>query len=149
MKTFLFIALLFSLKAKAQVNAVDKAGNIVVALQPSLAGVTGVLPFANGGITGNALTSAATGTISVAMTNKIITVTPSGALTLNATGGTSGQDVFIVVNTSGITSFVVTLGTNFRANGTLATGTVTAKRFILQFIFDGTVWNEVSRTTAL
>ena len=145
----LLIALLFAFKTQAQVNAVDKTGNVIVALPPSLAGVTGVLPFANGGITGSTATSAATGTVSVPMTSKIITITPSGALTLNATGGVSGQEVFFIVNTSGITSFVVTFGTNYRTTATLATGTVTAKRFVLMFVYDGTVWNEVSRTIAM
>lgn len=149
MKVLFFIVILFGFETQAQVNAVDKAGNIVVALQPSLVGVSGVLPFANGGITGVTATSAATGTVSVTMTSKIITVTPSGALTLNATGGVAGQTAYIIVNTSGVTSFVVTFGTNYRTTAVINTGTVTAKRFVVELVYDGTVWNEVSRTVAM
>ena len=55
----------------------------------------------------------------------------------------------LVITTSGASSFVLTFGTAFKTTGTLATGTVTAKVFTINFVYDGTNFNEVSRTTAM
>lgn len=109
-----------------------------------------VLPFVNGGITGSAATSATTGTISVPMTSRIITCVPTGAMTLNATGGIAGQTVTFVFTTSGASSFVVTFGTNFRKTATLATGTTTNRVFAVTFlcIADNGTWVETGRTAA-
>jgi len=79
----------------------------------------------------------------------VITVTPTGATTYNATGGVTGQRVNFVFTTSGGSSFVITFGTNFKTTGTLTTGTSTGKVFVMEFIYDGTNWNEVSRTVAM
>lgn len=65
------------------------------------------------------------------------------------TGAIAGRSYFIRVLTSGTSSFTLTFGANFKSTGTLATGTVTAKVFIVQFLFDGTNFNEVSRTAAM
>lgn len=108
-----------------------------------------VLPFAKGGISGSAATSATTGTITVPMTSSIITVTPTGNMTFNATGGVAGQIVTFSITTSGVTSFVLTFGTNFRKTGTLATGTTSARFFTVTFrCLDGTTWTEIGRTAA-
>lgn len=108
---------------------------------------TGVLPFANGGRAGSAATSATTGTISVSMTTSVITCTPSGNMTLNATGGVVGQITTFSFTTSGTTSFTITFGTNFRKTGTLATGVTSARFFTVSFIcLDGTIWTEIART---
>lgn len=99
---------------------------------------------------GTAPTTATTGTMSVSMTTPQITITPTGACTFNATGGQMNQLCSFVVTTSGATSFVLTFGTNFLAQGTLATGTTTAKKFTLLFQnMNGTIWQEVSRTIAM
>lgn len=101
-------------------------------------------------LSGTAATSATTGTMTVNMTTAQVTITPTGACTFNAgAGGTAGQRVHFVISTSGASSFVLTFGTNYRPNGTLATGTVTAKIFSLLFVSNGTSWIEQSRTTAL
>ncbi len=106
-----------------------------------------VLPFANGGISGAAATSATTGTMTVNMTSSIITITPTGACTFNASGGVAGQTVTFSITTSGVSSFTLTWGTNFRKTGTLATGTTSARFFTVTFIcIDGTIWSEISRT---
>jgi hypothetical protein len=111
--------------------------------------VTGVVPFANGGIGGSAATSATTGTMTVNMTSEVITITPTGACTFNASGGVAGQRVTFLVTTSGTTSFTLTFGTNFKAVSTLATGTTTAKKFCVSFVYVGTTWTEFSRTAAM
>jgi hypothetical protein len=112
--------------------------------------MTGVLPFANGGIGSSAATSATTGTMTVNMTTEIITITPTNACTFNASGGVvAGQKVTFVVTTSGTTSFTLTWGTNFRTTATLATGTTTAKKFLISFLYDGSLWMELARTAAM
>lgn len=103
-----------------------------------------------GNVVGAAATSATTGTMSVTMDTAVKTITPTGACTFNASGGTAGQLITFIVLTSGTSSFVLTWGTNFKAVGTLATGTVTAKRFSVTFrCVDGTLWQEIGRTAAM
>jgi hypothetical protein len=79
------------------------------------------------------------------------TLTPGESETINAvtTGAIPGRTYYLVITTSGTTSMTLTFGTNFKTTGTLATGTTTAKKFVINFIFDGTTFNEVSRTTAM
>lgn len=79
----------------------------------------------------------------------VFTLTPGASLTINAASVVAGQEVAIIVTTSGSSSFTLTFGTNFKTTGTLATGTVSAKIFVIQFISDGTNYIEVSRTTAI
>jgi hypothetical protein len=47
----------------------------------------------------------------------VITITPTGACTFNGTGGKPGARVTFVITTSGASSFVLTWGTNFKADG--------------------------------
>ncbi len=111
--------------------------------------VTGVLPFANGGIGTSAATSATTGIITVNMTTEMVTITPTNACTFNASGGVTGQRATFVITTSGVSSFTLTWGTNYRTTGTLATGTTTAKIFTVSFLCtNGTQWIETGRTAA-
>ncbi len=112
--------------------------------------MTGVLPFANGGIGAGAATSATTGTMTVSMTTAMVTITPTGACTFNASGGVTGQTVTFVVTTSGTSSFVLTFGTNFKSAGTLSTGTTTGKVFTVSFLCTNATptWTETARTTA-
>lgn len=110
--------------------------------------VINALPFANGGIGTAAATSATTGTMTVNMTTEIITITPTGACTFNASGGVTGQRVTFIITTSGVSSFTLTWGTNYKTTATLATGTTTAKKFCVTFLYDGTIWIETNRTAA-
>jgi hypothetical protein len=112
--------------------------------------VTGQLPFANGGSAGSATTSATTGTMTVNMTTSIITITPSGSCTFNASGGLTGQRSTFIITTSGGTSRTLTWNTNYKTTSTLATGTVTGKTFTVSFVcLDGTNWYEEARTIAM
>ncbi len=113
------------------------------------AGLSTPLSFANGGIGSGAATSATTGTMTVSMTTEIITITPTNACTFNASGGVMGQRVTFVITTSGVSSFVLTWGTNYRTTGTLATGTTTAKIFCVTFLYNGSLWLETNRTAAM
>lgn len=111
--------------------------------------LTGVLPFSQGGISGAAPAPATTGTMTINMTASIITITPTGACTFNGSSGVAGQLCTFYVTTSGVSSFVLTWGTNFHTTATLATGTTTAKIFTITFIcLNSTTWTEISRTAA-
>lgn len=79
----------------------------------------------------------------------VYTDTPTGTTTINAASAPAGQPIWLVVTTSGTSSFTITFGTNFKTTGTLATGTVSGKVFTMAFISDGTNFNEVARTVAM
>ena len=77
-------------------------------------------------------------------------LTPTQSCTINAANPIAGQTVRVAITTSGTSSYTVTLGTNFKSQGTLATGTVSAKTFVLTFAcFDGTNFCEIGRTPAM
>lgn len=77
--------------------------------------------------------------------------TPTEATTITPINLAPGQRITIIFLTSGTSSFTVTLGAPFKVTGTLATGTTSAKYFVLDFITNsaGTLLLEVSRTTAM
>jgi len=79
----------------------------------------------------------------------IFSMVPSGDATINAASAPVGAKIYLIITTSGTTSWTITFGTNFKSTGTLATGTVTAKKFVVCFICDGVNFNEESRTTAM
>ena len=92
---------------------------------------------------------ATTGAMTVSMTTDIVTITPTGACTFNASGGTTGRLLTFSITTSGASSFTLTWGTNFRKVGTLATGATTARFFAVTFrCLNGTIWQEIGRTAA-
>lgn len=98
--------------------------------------------------TKTALTAGATVTVDSTL-GDFFTLTPAQDEAINATTvGAQGQMLFIKVLTSGTTSYTLTFGTNFKSTGTLATGTTTAKTFMIQFLSDGTNYVEVGRTAA-
>ena len=97
----------------------------------------------------SAATPATTGTMTVVMSAGIRTITPTGACTFNASGGAVGSICVFIVTTSGVSSYVLTWNTGYKTMGTLTTGTLTAKTFTVTFIFDGTNWCEIGRTTAM
>jgi hypothetical protein len=110
------------------------------------------------------LTAPYTGTISVP---KTVALTPSAAITMNLdlgsaftltpdqscaitpSGGISGQTYHLIITTSGTSSYTITFSSPFKVTGTLATGTTTAKVFVVTFVYDGTNVAECSRTTAM
>ncbi len=95
-------------------------------------------------------TPATTGIMTVPMTSTGKTITPTGACTFNASGGTAGTYCTFIITTSGTAAFVLTFSTNFKAAGTLSTGTVSGKKFSITFFcIDGTLWQEIGRTAAM
>lgn len=92
----------------------------------------------------------ANGTLALAFASKgTVQITPTATGSFTSTVPPAGTRCTLIVLTSGVTSFVMTFGTGFKATGTLTTGTVTAKTFVLQFISDGTTLIECSRTIAM
>lgn len=97
-----------------------------------------------------ALTASATPSFAPVGTLTHYTLTPAEDETIAAvtTYARKGTTYRLIVVTSGTTSRTLTFGTNFKSTGTLATGTTSAKTFVVSFVFDGTNFLEVSRTTA-
>lgn len=94
------------------------------------------------------LASAATITLDSTLADTFL-LTPGQDLTINATTvGLAGQKVDLIITTTGTTSRTITFGTNLKNTGTLATGTVDAKKFVIAFVSDGTTYVERYRTTA-
>lgn len=109
--------------------------------------------LAGGAVDSNSLLVAATltagATVSVDPTAaSVASLTPAQNETLNAVNVQDGQLYVLVVKASGTTSYTLTFGTNFKSTGTLATGTVDAKTFVVTFVGVGTNLVEVSRTAA-
>lgn len=98
-----------------------------------------------------ALTAASPTVFNPDQTTSILTLTPTGSVSINATttNAVKGRTYVLKILTSGTSSFTQTFGTAFKTTGTLATGTTSAKTFIVTFIYDGTNFVEVSRTTAM
>lgn len=117
---------------------------------------TVTIPDADGNIdllnqTALVITPGATPSWTPGASKALSTLTPGEDETIAAvtTGAVKGKVYYIEVVTSGVTSRTLTFGSNFKSTGTLATGTVSGKTFVLGFMFDGTNFVEVSRTTAM
>ena len=92
----------------------------------------------------------ANGTLALAFgSNGVVQVTPTATGTFTSTVPPAGTRTTLIVLTAGATSYTMTFGTGFKSTGTLITGTVAARYFIFQFISNGTVLIEASRTVAI
>ena len=82
-------------------------------------------------------------------TNDAVKVTPTANATYTTTVPAAGKQVTLLILTSGTTSRTITFGTGFKPTGTLATGTVTARVFVINWVSDGTNLYEAGRTAAI
>ncbi len=82
-------------------------------------------------------------------TNTSIKVTPTATATYTTTVPAAGTHCHMVILTAGSSSFTLTFGSGFKPTGTLATGTVTSRVFVVAWISDGTNLYETSRTAAM
>lgn len=90
-----------------------------------------------------------TGATAMALaTDNVVKVTPNATATYTTTVPAAGTRCSVIILTSGTTSYTITFGTGFRSTGTLATGTTTARLFVIDFISDGTNLLETGRTAA-
>jgi hypothetical protein len=76
-------------------------------------------------------------------------VSISANTTLTTTVPPAGSQAIVIIVAQGTTSRTVTFGTGFASTGTLATGTVDTRRFVVSFVSDGTRLIECSRTVAI
>lgn len=81
--------------------------------------------------------------------NDCAQLTPNSSRTLTTTVPEAGQDRTLIILTSGTSSYVMTFGSGFKTVGTLTTGTTNARRFVIEFISDGTYLIEKGRTAAI
>jgi hypothetical protein len=82
-------------------------------------------------------------------TNDVVKVTPTANATYTTTVPAAGRTRIVIVRQTTATSRTLTFGTGFKPTGTLATGTTTARVFVLTFVSDGTNLYEKSRTAAM
>jgi hypothetical protein len=81
---------------------------------------------------------------------QVYTITPTGNVELDATTvPAAGSIVYLIVTTSGTTSYNIVFDANFKDQGTLATGATSGAVFTVTFVSNGTNLNEVSRTVAM
>jgi hypothetical protein len=73
------------------------------------------------------------------------TFVPVEPCTINASSTPAGARITIVITTSGVSSYNLTFGANFKSAGVLATGTSSGKVWTITFFCDGVNLNEVSR----
>lgn len=81
--------------------------------------------------------------------NNAVKLTVTANRTLTTTVPAAGHVRHIMVLTSGTTSRTITFGAGFKPTGTLATGTVSARIFVIAFVSDGVNLYEQSRTVAI
>ena len=79
----------------------------------------------------------------------VVQNTISANVTMTTNVATLGSRADIIIVTSGVTSRTVTFGTGFKTTGTLATGTVAGKYFVISFVSNGSFMIETSRTVAM
>jgi hypothetical protein len=82
-------------------------------------------------------------------TNSVTKLTVTAARTLTTTVPPAGCQAHTIILTSGTASYTITFGTGFKPTGTLATGTVSGKVFVVHWISDGTNLYESGRTAAM
>jgi hypothetical protein len=75
--------------------------------------------------------------------NVTLSITPTYTLPL------AGQCGTLIILTSGTANRTITFGTGFKTGTALATGTVSGKYFVINYISDGNYFIETSRTAAI
>jgi hypothetical protein len=98
--------------------------------------------------TSTPITPGATPTIDASL-GDVFTLTPGEDENISIVNQAAGQEITLIILTSGSTSRTITFGTGFKPSGTLATGVVSGKYFLVKFFSDGTNAYELKRTAAL
>jgi len=133
------------------------ATNVTLPTTGTLATLNGTEAFTNKTLDGLRVdppatftpTAAAPGAVGFSATNTFVTVTPNATGTYTTTVPAAGTICYLMVVTSGVTSYTLTFGAGFRPQGTLATGTITARYFTITYVSDGTNLVEMSRSIAV
>jgi hypothetical protein len=82
-------------------------------------------------------------------TNTCVKITPSATQTFTTTVPEAGKPRTLMILTSGTASRTITFGAGFKPTGTLATGTTSARVFVIHWISDGVNLYEAGRTAAM
>jgi hypothetical protein len=82
-------------------------------------------------------------------TNTTASVSPVANTTYTTTVPAAGSTRVVIVRQTTATSRTITFGTGFKPVGTLATGTTTARVFVVSFVSDGSNLYEMARTAAM
>ena len=82
-------------------------------------------------------------------TNSATKLTVTAARTLTTTVPPANCRAATIILTSGTTSWTITFGAGFKPTATLATGIVSARVFVIEWLSDGTNLYESSRTIAM
>jgi hypothetical protein len=90
-----------------------------------------------------------TGTALALGTNDVVSVSPTANTTYTTTVPSAGRFRKVIVRQTTATSRTLTFGSGFKPVGTLATGTTTARIFVVSFVSDGTNLIESGRTAAI
>ena len=110
-------------------------------------GPAGTITRATGGVVYAALSN---GVTAMALaTNSVAKVTPTTTASFTTTVPAAGCVSKLIILTSGTTTYTITFGTGFKPTATLATGTTSARVFVIEFVSDGTYNYEVGRTAAM
>jgi hypothetical protein len=131
---------------ETNITPVDPTADRTVTL-PNASG-TVFLASAATALTPGAAVALTVGTGNQLFTDTITTDNQDQTITFSA-GGSAGEVVTIIFVTDGAGSAdeVITFhGTLARTTGTLTLANAAASRYVIQFVSDGTKWNEVSRT---
>ena len=117
---------------------------------PGLQGVQGIQGIPGVDVDAPVYTVLLSGTLAMGFaTNTCVKITPSATQTFTTTVPPAGHERILIILTSGTASRTITFGTGFKPTGTLATGTVTARVFVIRWISDGTNLYEAGRTAAM
>lgn len=81
--------------------------------------------------------------------NTTVKVTPTIAATYTTAVPPAGTRCNLVILTSGTTSRVITFGAGFKSLGTLTTGILASRVFVINFVSDGVSLYEAGRTAAI
>lgn len=115
----------------------------------SFAGLSGHISASQRDSTATAF-GAVSGTVSLDPSlGDLFLITPTGNVTINATGSAPNAKITLIVQTSGTSSYNITFGSNFRSQGVLATGTASSKKFAVSFVGDSVDLVETGRSPAM
>jgi hypothetical protein len=110
--------------------------------------VTGAV-LATNNITGG-YSALSTGATAMAFGSyNVVKVTPNANATYTTTVPAAGTQLTLIILTSGTTTYTITFGTGFKTTGTLVTGIVSARYYMISFVSDGTNVLETARTIAI
>ena len=153
-KLFLALILVFLLSVSAfAAVGYNNSSNVTVGTatnigcDPSLACTFDGSNVIFGGNTTPALTVVGTATTLDPTKGNYYTLSPTGNTTISTATAPAGQNIYLVITSAQVTARTVTFGTGFKTNvarNVVTTSTTIGKILTVEFIGDGTNFDEVS-----